>query len=234
MRNTEQTIRRGFTLIEMVIVVMILAIIAGIVVPLISGSSQISTPGGQKSERRIVTETTMLAIRDTFLSTGTRTGLWADMGHVPARLPLTIHQLFLPEPPLTGTPTFNPVTKIGWRGPYFAQPTGTYPDITTTHQMTGNTWSADNFTSTYGATADRGFVDAWGNPIVLQIDFPAGATPPDESISAPEAQAARLVSAGPDGTIAWELDITQTEEDYRIASQNHQIDDVVIYLGIGQ
>jgi prepilin-type N-terminal cleavage/methylation domain-containing protein len=232
MRNTEQTIRRGFSLIEIVLVLMILAILAGIVVPIIGGVSQLSTPGGPKSDRRIVTETTMLAIRDTFLSTGSRTGLWADLRHQSNRLPRTIAQMFDPTPPVVvpATPLFDPVTKIGWRGPYLMQPTGTYPDITTIHQTTGNNWSADGFTSTYGVTGDLGFVDAWGNPIVLQIEFDGNTS----SITAAEATAARLVSAGPNGTIDWKLDINDTEQGYLTATQNHLIDDVVMYLGIVQ
>ena len=176
----------------------------------------------------------MLAIRDIFLSSGTRTGLWADMGHVPYRLPRTLHQVFLTrtellslEPARAETPRFHPVTKIGWRGPYATQPTGTYPDITTIHRTPDIRWSDDNFTATYGDAGDSGFIDAWGNPIVLQIDFNI-----DNVITANEARAARLVSAGPNGTIDWAFDENLTSEDYATAYQNDLTDDVVVYLGI--
>ena len=221
MLNAEKKERRGFTMVELVIVMIILAILAGLVVPLIGGFGQISTPGGPKSGRQIGTETTLSNIRDTFVSTGTTTGLWADMGHIPNRLPRTIGQMFLSTPPLAGTPLFDPVTKIGWRGPYLKQATGLYPDITDIHRMTGNTWSADNFTANYGNEDDPILVDAWGNPIVLQIDFDS-----DGTITTNEARAARLVSAGPDGVIDLELDdINDTQAQYLI-------DDVVIYLRI--
>jgi len=221
MRNIELTKRCGFTLVELVLVVMILAILAGFVVPMLGGLSQINTPTGSKSDRQIVTETTMLAIRDTFMSTETRSGVWADLGHVPNRLPRTIGQLFGATPPLAGTPPFDPATRIGWRGPYVQQPTGTYPDVTS------GDWASRNFTANYGAPGDLALVDAWGNPIVLQIDFDG-----DDSVTAMEAQAARLVSAGANGRLDWALNETLTQADYLAALQSNLTDDVVVYLGI--
>ena len=226
-------VRYGFTLIELILVVMVLAILAGVVVPLVNGISQISTPGGPKSDRRIVTETTMLTIRDTFLSTGSRTGIWADSGHQPNRLPRTIGQICDSDPPTGTTPPFDPVTKIGWRGPYLTQWSGTCPDYEggDKNPLTGNLWNTDGFSYIYGNPLDPAVIDAWGTPIVLQIDFDG-----DSSITADEARAARLVSAGPNGKIDWDLDINNTEQDYQVASNNDSIDldDVVIYLGIVQ
>lgn len=232
MFKLKQITRQGFSLIELVLVVMILAILAGLVIPLIGNF----TPGGNKTAEEIVTETSMLALRDALMGTGSRTGLWADLGHQPNRLPRTIAQMFASAPPdVTATPLFDPVTKIGWRGPYLRQPTGTYPNVERDevepdkNPLTGNFWEDDGFLKIYGTAGDLGLVDAWGLPIVLQIDFDK-----NDFITAAEAMAARLVSAGPNGKIDWELDINNTEEDYRTASQNHLIDDVVMYLGIVQ
>lgn len=222
--------RRGFTLIELVLVVMVLAIVGGLAVPMLGGLTEISTPTGPKSDRRIVTETSMQRLRDAFLSSEARSGIWSDLGHVPNRLPRTVAQLFGTDAPLAeATPfVFNPVTKIGWRGPYLSQPTGNYPDVTTIHSATGNTWADDNFTEAYGDPGDLEVVDAWGNPIVLQIDFDG-----NDVIDRTEASMSRLVSAGPDGIIDL-ANLPRNQTDYLAALQSHQTDDVVIYLGLTQ
>ena len=56
-------ISRGFSLIELVIVVMILAILASLIVTMAGGLGQISAPGGSKSDKQIITETSMHAIQ---------------------------------------------------------------------------------------------------------------------------------------------------------------------------
>ncbi len=121
MFKVKQTTRRGFSLIELVLVVMVLAILAGFVIPLIGNF----TPGGEKSEKQIVTETSMLAIRDAILGTATSPGAWADMGKQPALFPrkpfwltLEYEQLSSLAPAIYAKGPFDPVTKIGWRGPY--------------------------------------------------------------------------------------------------------------------
>lgn len=142
MRNVELTKRCGFTLVELVLVIMILAILAGIVVPLLGGLNQISTPAGPKSDRRIVTETTMHAIRDAIIGTSNATGMWADLGQRPETLPNDPHVLLSHQPP-AGIPAdltdFNPVTRLGWRGPYLRGPSAV--------------------------------IDAWGNPIQIRLDY---------------------------------------------------------------
>lgn len=224
MRNVKRApYSSGFTLIELVLVMMVLAIVAGLVVPMIGGLSEISTPAGSKSEREIIVETTLRNVRDTFVSIEMRNGLWADMGHMPNRLPRTVGQMFLSTPPLVGTPTFDPITKIGWRGPYLKQPTGTFPDVTS------GDWSLRNFSASYGNVGDAGLVDAWGNPIVLQIDFDG-----DDSITTTEVQVSRLVSAGANGVIDWALDENLTHVQYLAAVQADSVDDLVIYLRIAE
>lgn len=145
MRKHAQTKRRGFTLIELVLVIMILAILAGFVVPMIGGLNQISTPGGPKSHRQIVTETTMRAIRDAIMGTETRPGAWGDLGQRPELFPRNPNYLLLEYPAITAVSEysalmkFDPVTKIGWRGPYL--------------------------------TGVSRLVDAWGNEFEIHVDF---------------------------------------------------------------
>ncbi len=201
--------RRGFTLVELVLVIMVLTILAILVVPIASGLRE--TPTGLKSDRQIVTEATMRSIREVFVGSGQRTGLWADLGHVPNRLPRTIGQLFLSDPPLAETPLFQPEIGLGWRGPYFHRPTGIYPDVRSEHSMTGNTWEEDNFATAYGEEGDGAWIDAWGNPIVLRIESDS-----DGEIDRTRLREARIVSAGPDGKI----DLSENG------------DDVVFYLGL--
>ncbi|MCH2131936.1 MAG: type II secretion system GspH family protein [Pirellulaceae bacterium] len=121
MFKVKQTTRHGFSLIELVLVVMVLAILAGFVIPLIGNF----TAGGEKSEKQIITETSMLAIRNAILGTPTSPGAWSDLGQQPALFPtdpfwltLEYEQLGPLAPHIYAKGPFDPVTKIGWRGPY--------------------------------------------------------------------------------------------------------------------
>ncbi len=116
MRNVKQTMPLGFTLIELILVVMVLAILAGVVVPLLGGLGNISTPLGPKSDRLIVTETSMRAIQDAIIGTESRPGAWTDLGRKPNLFPIDLSLLLSQVHP--DAADFDPVTKIGWRGPY--------------------------------------------------------------------------------------------------------------------
>jgi prepilin-type N-terminal cleavage/methylation domain-containing protein len=103
----------GFTLIEMVIVVAILMILAGIVVPMFSGIRDNSVS--------VATTATLRTIRDAIVGSGPgQPGYLSDMGG----LPVTMRDLFVMP---TGASPFDPVTRRGWRGPYLLEATGTYP-----------------------------------------------------------------------------------------------------------
>jgi len=171
--------RRGFSLLELVIVLLVLVALAAIVVPLVSGT--------RSEAERTTTEQTLANVRDAVIQ------YWVD---APKRLPrpddddttgrqLTSQLLFLFVNPNTwdvlpagyeATFDFDPNYKVGWRGPYLSQATGNF-------EVDG----ASGFTTAYGATGDKALLDAWGNPIVLQ-----------DLGTASGVQTARLVSAGPD------------------------------------
>jgi hypothetical protein len=226
--------RSGFTLIELTGVLVILVLVAAMIIPLVGGTDgvlSIDIGGGKQSAEAIVTENSMLQLRDVIMGSGNSGGVWADVGHIPNRLPRRISDLFRirNNPPEATTPQFDPVTAIGWRGPYLELATGNWMGKIDASRGFFQHYATHVTTSLTDAeeTAIPAIIDSWGNPIVLQIDFDG-----DELISPDEARAARLVSAGANGTIDWELNGMLTQADYLAASQSHSTDDVVIYLGI--
>ncbi|MDG2222250.1 MAG: type II secretion system protein [Rubripirellula sp.] len=203
MRNVQKAMRRGFSLIELSIVVLVLAILSGIVVPLLGGLNQISTPTGTKSDKEIITETTMRSIRDAILGSETKPGAWADLGHRPQLFPTDPIQLVAENHPLVGA--FDPVTKIGWRGPY----------------LRGSIRQPD------GANV---FVDGWGNPLTIFVpDTNSNLVMDREDI-----QYARLVSAGANGKIETlpqnTKDYIPGEMDPATALSLHECGDDIVYF----
>ena len=170
MAEFPRMMRYGFTLIELILVVMVLAILAGVVVPLFSGLGNLSTPLGPKSDRLIVTETSMRAILDAIVGTESRPGAWTDLGRKPHLFPTDLSLLLSQVHPTAAD--FDPVTKIGWRGPYLRGATGS-------------------------ATSTTNLVDGWGNALTIFIPD----INQDSVIDQSELQYARLVSAGADGIL---------------------------------
>lgn len=169
--------RSGLTFVELLVVLFILAALAGIIVPLLSGARDDSAEQA--------TEASLVAVRDAVIRQ------WTDTKYV--NLPGTptsvatesqrFHLRWLFESPVSGTAAsdFDPDTRIGWNGPYVAQFTGRY-EID----------NSSNFTSVYGSANDPAVLDAFtGRPVVIQV---VGAASPYD---------VRVVSAGLDG----ELDI---------------------------
>ena len=170
MRNLNQIKRRGFTLIELVLVVMILAIVAGTATLLIGNF----TPGGDKTDKEIITETSMLAIRDAITGNSNTAGAWSDLGQQPALFPTDPFWLTLDHerlsslaPAIYTKGSFDPVTKIGWRGPYLK---GVFR----------------------GNDGSNVFRDGWGNPLTIFVPD----TNSNSIMDSEDVTYARLVSAG--------------------------------------
>lgn len=133
---------RGFSLIEMVLVVAILVILAGLVLPMLWGV--------QDNSASVATTAGLQAIRTAIVGSGPgQPGYLSDMG----KLPVTMRDLFIM--PTSATP-FDPLTSRGWRGPYLLDATGTY-------QV-----NANGFSVAYGANGDPAVLDSWGHPIIIQ------------------------------------------------------------------
>jgi len=159
---------RGLTLVELLVVLTILAAIAGILTATFSGSIAIRTAGGESLEDdTIVTNASMLEIRDVLIGRDLdETGYLQHLNQLPERIG------FLAQKP-AALDDFDPVRKRGWRGPYIQDLGTRYGDFTE---------PGDGFTATYGLPDDPAFLDAWRKPIILQE---------------PLTDNARLVSAGP-------------------------------------
>jgi prepilin-type N-terminal cleavage/methylation domain-containing protein len=171
MNRSSQTQRSGFTLLELVVVMTVLAVLAGLVL-LHMGAFQI-----QASDQ--ATEITLDVVRDAILGTSAGQGYQQDMktfdaGQAISWLPSTLASLYNAP---AGSAAYDPVTHFGWHGPYLNPTAGTY-----------KVNIADGFTADYGATGDPTPVDAWNHPIVIQIP-------------SSDPTYARLVSAGQDGII---------------------------------
>ena len=231
--------RRGLSLMELLVVMVILIATAGLVTYLYSGALEMTVGKDgsgapiSKSVQQIGTEATLTQMRNAIVGTPGHPGYWNDVLSSQAdttTTPITLADLFrvptaTPSPPYsastaplaTNLQTFNPNTGRGWRGPYMAQATGSYPNTTT-----GN-WSARNFTATYGAANDPALIDAWGNPIVIQ--WPANSA--DSTPTATQQyQYVRLVSAGPNGV----LDTPITDTPVTDPTGASLKDDVILYL----
>jgi len=134
--------RPGMTLLELVVVVAILAIIAGLVVPLIGGITD--------SARETATMTDLVTLRNTISGTREHPGYLTDN----RKLPATIRDLFYKP---MGFPDYDKNTHLGWRGPYLANSTGQYAIV-----------PAAGFTLDYGDAGDPAIIDGWNRPIVIQ------------------------------------------------------------------
>ncbi|MCG8650317.1 MAG: prepilin-type N-terminal cleavage/methylation domain-containing protein [Pirellulales bacterium] len=155
----------GFTLVELVIVLLVMAALAGMMIPMIASFRSIDTPTGKKSAEQIATESTLNRIRNAILGNNSVAGYWSDMAHRRATFPVNLSPLFI-QP--GSVPHYNPVTQIGWRGPYL--------------HSTGQ-----------DASGNPTMIDAWGNPILLQADFDG-----DGTVGELELPFVRLVSLGED------------------------------------
>jgi len=172
----------GFTIIELVVVVAILAALAGMVVPLLGATTDDSMLKA--------TKVNLSHVRDVIMGNPERPGYFSDIG----KLPEIMADLFIiPD----GESPYNRNTRRGWRGPYVTNASGTYAiDVTR------------GFTSVYCYAGlptrdDPAILDAWRNPLVIQR--PASGTVEQKSLFT------RIVSAGPDGIINTPINLLYPE-----------------------
>ena len=97
----------GMTLIELVVVVGILAVLAGVIVPQLTGFSA--------NGRDTAARTTLAQVREAIVGTVDKPGYFSDIGHYPNSIADLLRNPFATTDPLYA---FNRDTGLGWRGPY--------------------------------------------------------------------------------------------------------------------
>ena len=138
--------RKALTLLELVVVLSVLAALAGMLLPLFTGTIQ--------NAHDVSTVQSLVAVRDAVAD------YWRDTKHVALDGVLTtgseanrLHIDWLFANPVTGDAIadYAPSTGIGWRGPYIFSPTG--PN---------------------GVGGYPSMIDAWNHAIVVQdVDYTA-------------------------------------------------------------
>jgi prepilin-type N-terminal cleavage/methylation domain-containing protein len=197
------TAARGFTLVELLVVAMILVALAGILVPFFEKTFW--------DAPKQTTQVTLTNLRQIVMGNDASPGYFGDL----RQLPETMADLFVTPSYLpTALQTFDRNAARGWRGPYVQNQTGTYTVNATAGFTTGPNANGTGNPG-YGNANDPAVMDAWNHPVVLQI--PTGGT------GTPNPLYARLVSAGPDGVI-------QTPPDTLYPLPSARGDDLVIFL----
>jgi len=193
---------RGLTLLELVVVVAILAILAGFIIPLAAGQIE--------KGKTTATQANLVLIRDAIMGTADKPGFYTDTGLFPSTLRDLFINPFASTDPLA---TFNRDTGRGWHGPYVVPSGSTYPS---------------NFTSTYTA-GDPAILDAWGHPIVIQIANQTTSVGTYPSANAANLAFIRLVSAGPNGVVDTPQNALDTNGNpYPVSSSRG--DDLVLFI----
>lgn len=139
----------GLTLIELTVVLLILVAMAGVVVPYISGTSNMAECAA--------TDATMAVIKSAIVGDFENPGYYDDMNAMPNNL----DNLFNKP---AGESDFNPVTGKGWRGPYLYQ-----PFLADHADRTGN-FSNASYVNPSIADGESVILDGYGllRPIIIQ------------------------------------------------------------------
>lgn len=173
----------GLTLLELIVVLVILAALAGLAIPLVSQSLDDSKIKVSQGSLSAIRNATMSYWRDTKFEPNTAT---TANGALLQRFQMR-WLFFNPfvENGENNTPSFDARSARGWNGPYIVEKTGRY-----------KVDAVRNFTTAYGSgdgespSSDPTILDGWQRPIVIQVV--------DTSVRVLDV---RIVSAGPDGVI---------------------------------
>lgn len=146
--------RHGLSLAELMVVLLILVLLAGMIVPMISRTSE--------DAQRQTTEANLVQLRDVIMN-GYRPdlGSWPRPGSIGLGNGRQNHPqlryLFVNPANETAAQTYDPVHRLGWKGPYLLSTTGSYALNL-----------ALGFTNDYGENGDPTVLDGWGRPIVMR------------------------------------------------------------------
>jgi prepilin-type N-terminal cleavage/methylation domain-containing protein len=186
----------GFTLLELVVVIVIIAALAGLVVSQVDRSREYAELTVARADLQTVSEAVG--------GSAAGAGYLRDMKYVPGFQPvgLRVHDLFSPSS-YPSAATFELETKRGWRGPYLRSG-GLFP-ASGDRRFAGDAtflerkFYAPDGSSRYGGVGDSCVKDPWGNPVVIQVPEAVAFT--GAADEAKRMQYLRLVSAGPDGVL---------------------------------
>lgn len=223
--------RLGLSLLELVTVIAILAVLAGIVLPQLSGVSTQSTDTvtkyGMQQVREAISNRYAVDMTGFVFFNSSNAPMVDGLGQsynkglpVPhpelasnTRNPYIPQLAYLFVSPVTNSPYSLAGTStgtLGWRGPYLSNGPGRFPAATTVmangHTATENGFYSSGGTPLYGISTDSTVLDGWGNPIVMQVTSspvaPFTVSPPDASGAVLATMSyAVLVSAGADGVL---------------------------------
>jgi prepilin-type N-terminal cleavage/methylation domain-containing protein len=238
-----RTGRGGFTLLELTLVIAILALMAGLVIPMVGDTSHES--------KQTIGLASVASCRDGLLGNGAAPGLYSDVRYtsVLQANPLILRAAHLLEAREFAGVLYDPSTRKGWRGPYVrggnvqntvSNGSQLFPLASHIRFNGDASFAARGFFPSfptdlpngYGIPGEAAIGDAWGNPIVLQIpdesDF--SSLPADERTAA-RWRFARMVSAGPNGVLDTTQNISVLGPVYLKALAGRQSDGSVLGRG---